>query len=492
MADRWEYWRPRHSSSMASAGQATTLRRSCRRSSARCSGPLRRSSGSLRARRVRRCARIGVCASLALLAPAPLSAQVRRDSARVRIVENTTPAWLPGCAWTVDPRPVVEIGRGRDEHDLLAYVSGAVILPTGRVLVGNNGTQSVLAFDLDGRFAGQWGRPGNGPGEFRAVGIVQLLGRDSVLIEDREPGGGIRGLTIWTTSGRFVRRFAVPSRGPKAAQRMLEALGRMKSGAFVGILRSGGIFQLESQRLAQRPWWLAIVGADQKISATVGPLTSQDIFEMMVDIYPESRPAPYSAPVTARVFGDRIYYTAAKAFEIQLFDASGALRETFRRSVNPKRVDEAAKTAFRRSFTAAVELEAQQIALKGHAKSARLQRHNLGVWLRNAPFPASAPAISNFVVDQQGYLWVEDYALFSDTVATWSILDPRGRYLGSIRRPLDVETMFVSDTLVLGRATDADGVETMRVYRVRGRFSSRTQQRPGQSSSSAKPCPPSL
>jgi hypothetical protein len=74
-----------------------------------------------------------------------------------------------------------------------------------------------------------------------------------------------------------------------------------------------------------------------------------------------------------------------------------------------------------------------------------------------------------FVVDERGYIWTDDYVMLTDSAATWSILDPRGRYLGSIARPRDIETLFVSDTLIVGLAKDEDEVQTVRVYRIRGR-----------------------
>lgn len=137
-------------------------------------------------------------------------------NARVHIVENTTGAWRPGCAWTVDLKPLLDIGRGRDEHDLLAYVSSVALLPTGRVLIGNNGTQSVPAFGLDGRFAGSGASPATVPQSFGpwARSSFSVVTRCSLKTTNREEESAA------LPSGRqpVSSRGASPSRAPSCSR----------------------------------------------------------------------------------------------------------------------------------------------------------------------------------------------------------------------------------------------------------------------------------
>ena len=45
------------------------------------------------------------------------STTIVRDSAGVRIVENTTPLWQEGEGWHLSPEPVVDIGAGDTEEE---------------------------------------------------------------------------------------------------------------------------------------------------------------------------------------------------------------------------------------------------------------------------------------------------------------------------------------------------------------------------------------
>ncbi len=49
---------------------------------------------------------------------------VVRDSAGIRIVENTTPQWQEGREWRLSAEPVVGIGGGETEEDQLFRVVG--------------------------------------------------------------------------------------------------------------------------------------------------------------------------------------------------------------------------------------------------------------------------------------------------------------------------------------------------------------------------------
>jgi len=252
-------------------------------------------------------------------------------------------------------------------------------------------------------------------------------------------------------------------------------VGRMPSGHFVAeVPIESGVLRVVGKTLFHLTRSVLIVSPDLKVIARIGPLPSDgDRFGMKVNGLSITDAVPYSSSSTVRVFGDRLYLAKGPSFEIFRYDATGALREVFRRAVTPRPIGESAKASFRKWYRGEIERRARSVEAKGNKESGRLTRQLRPVWLNNVPFPAAAPLIANFVVDAQGYIWVDDYVMLSDSLATWSILDPQGRYLGSLPRPRDIETLFVSDTLVVGLAKDDDEVETVRVNRVRGRDVSR-------------------
>ena len=71
--------------------------------------------------------------------PADASAQVTRDSAGIRIVENARPAHDSRLPWRIDPEPAASIGDvfGAEAY-LLHQADDATVLPDGRIARGLN------------------------------------------------------------------------------------------------------------------------------------------------------------------------------------------------------------------------------------------------------------------------------------------------------------------------------------------------------------------
>ncbi len=108
-------------------------------------------------------------------ATSPDSAFTVRDSAGVQLVESSAPQLRPGT-WTVSPEPVLEVGQQEgDEHYLFAKIpinagsgmGGTFRLDDGRIVVCDGMARTVRIFDQEGVFVLQFGRSGDGPGEFR-------------------------------------------------------------------------------------------------------------------------------------------------------------------------------------------------------------------------------------------------------------------------------------------------------------------------------------
>jgi hypothetical protein len=75
---------------------------------------------------------IAVLATVATTTPA--IAQSAKDSAGIRVVDNTRPAWTANRSWIISAQPVVDIGSGDDSLYQLATVMGAVRLGDGVLL----------------------------------------------------------------------------------------------------------------------------------------------------------------------------------------------------------------------------------------------------------------------------------------------------------------------------------------------------------------------
>lgn len=116
----------------------------------------------------------------------PISAFTAWDRAGVRIAYSTGAAWGAEPAWRLADEPLLQIGvvEGALEEQF-ARIASVFRLPDGRIVVTNlDHPPEIRIFDESGAHLVSMGRSGEGPGEFRAIGWVQQVGRDSLLAYD--------------------------------------------------------------------------------------------------------------------------------------------------------------------------------------------------------------------------------------------------------------------------------------------------------------------
>ena len=131
------------------------------------------------------------------------SGAVVRDSAGVRIVENTTPLWQEGAEWLLGPEPVVDIGGGDREEEQLFRVVDALRLGDDRIVVANAGTNEIRFYGPGGAFLSASGGEGEGPDEFTALRGLGRYSGDSLAAIERT------GVSILDLNGRFARSATV-------------------------------------------------------------------------------------------------------------------------------------------------------------------------------------------------------------------------------------------------------------------------------------------
>ena len=64
----------------------------------------------------------------------------------------------------------------RPRHSLWVRIMGVARLSTRRIAVANRGTNDVRIFDASARHVTTFGRTGEGPGEFRRLGLGRAVG----------------------------------------------------------------------------------------------------------------------------------------------------------------------------------------------------------------------------------------------------------------------------------------------------------------------------
>jgi hypothetical protein len=81
--------------------------------------------------------------------------------------------------------PLVELARSVPSVEL-SHVQGVAVDSRGRIFLSDAMSAEVVWLDSAGTLRGRIGRSGDGPGEFRRVGSIQILPGDTLLVFDPE------------------------------------------------------------------------------------------------------------------------------------------------------------------------------------------------------------------------------------------------------------------------------------------------------------------
>lgn len=135
---------------------------------------------------------------------------VVHDSAGVTIFENHGPDQPLG----VEVTPIADL---IPPDSALTVVSWGVTADevTGRIYVADRPNDRIVVFDRSGRYAGSWGRSGDGPGEFRSPFAVSMDSSGSLVVWDNRR----RLLSRWSSGGDLLgeQRPDLGFRGPEFA-----------------------------------------------------------------------------------------------------------------------------------------------------------------------------------------------------------------------------------------------------------------------------------
>ncbi len=116
---------------------------------------------------------------------------------------------------------VMELGGDFvSEDEMFVRIVGLDVTHDGRLLVLDAGTQNLRVYDLQGALLATIGREGEGPGEFRAPGSMQLIG-DTVVVWDWR----LKRLSYFLLDGSFLETRVVPELRTVWALRALSVRG---------------------------------------------------------------------------------------------------------------------------------------------------------------------------------------------------------------------------------------------------------------------------
>ena len=396
---------------------------------------------------------IVVVAALALAcdrAPAGSDASVERDSAGVRIVESSVPVWRSGRGWQLDSS-IITAGRAdAPPVEQLHRVTGAIRLSDGTLVIANGGSRQLLRYDAHANFLGASGGEGEGPGEFRALSWVGRMRGDSIVTWDR----GLNRITVFAPTGAYARDFRPTlTENPMS----LELKGALSNGRFLLARGASFISAVGKEGVQRQPitgWVIDSTGVER---SSIGPLPGEAVFLKPATSPPGATirmPVLLGASTFFAAREDAVHVVDTDAFAVRTYRPDGTLVAIARRPFTRPAVQPA-------DIAAAIDA-----ALEGLPPVKEI-RDGMRAGFEDVPPPELLPAIAALRVDDDGDIWVRVGASPSAKDATWTVFDPRGRWLGDVALPASLDILEVGDDYIVTLDRDDLDVERVRVFGLR-------------------------
>jgi hypothetical protein len=337
---------------------------------------------------------------------------------------------------------------GRTDDDVSLFrVAGAILSPTGELVVANGVPGGLTWVDSAGARKRSLSGEGEGPGEFRWLEWLAVCGDSAFTAYD----AGLRRVTRLTWDGEVELILnAAPLDGTARFRDCLE------DGSFTATV--GRPWPAEAG-VGRAELTLLIVDEAGVVTDTVGvyPWT-----EMFVDIADRIvAPTPLGRRTVLGTTDSHLVVGTGDGFELELVP----LRDSF---------DGASSGAGRAGV---VRLEREPLRLS------QTEAHDLATWwlsrfsrlpdelvkrVVSAGLPDAPPPFDGLLVDADERLWLHLFPSPEDGGHVWLGVGLDGEFLCKLTVPYELSVSFIDSGAVVGIWRDAVDVETVRRYAVPG------------------------
>lgn len=381
-----------------------------------------------------------------------------RDSAGVRIAENSSNLRDGGEVWTIAEAPEQRTGADYSDtaqHFLRLYrVRGQA---SGGLVVINHGAGLVSVFDSTGRFRHHLGRRGQGPGEYSRLTDVYTCAGDTVVVNDYTR------LLHYDSAGGAVRTTIRQS----ATDRPLGAVWGVTGDCRWLVVARQRAPEPGAGRSSYRP--LIDLSWSDPEGATEHPMVSVPGLEVTtrsISGMEQMLPVPWGAAIVWTVAGQRLYVGSSSEPEIRVYEPPDRLVLIIRwREERPPVTD-----ADRRGYEESRETWLRRFPQIGEIMPA----------LEDLPdVPGRVPLFRTLLVDDEGRLWMRRYPgrlhgrpdrydhqmpLWerpgpSTPPEEWVVVDASGRFVAKALIPADIDVRAIRNGRIIGVWKDQDDVE---------------------------------
>ncbi len=361
------------------------------------------------------------------------------DSAGVPVTTSyDRPSSPPTDGWQLSPTPRIQVGNRINPNQQLYGARHALRFPDGRIVVANTGLSDVRIFDAGGSHVRTLTMPAVRGDTINPV-QVHALPDDSILVVGRD-----HSLSVFGPEGRLARRAPVaePAEGVP---------GTMSS---VGMFENGQVlFRVdlpddpEATGTGRRRIRLLRYGTDGRL---IGPYGDRD-FEDQALLFADRGGWIFGPSAQHAIADSTIWYGTAERFAVREIALDGRVLRVFRLDRPPIEV----LSTDRSTYSSVV---GRQMA--GTGREAQMD-----TTLEASVFADTFPAYDRILVDDVGNVWVRDFQWFDlGSGRQWSVFDPTGRFLGSVRTPTRLQIFQIGPDFILARMVDNRGREAVYVY----------------------------
>lgn len=308
------------------------------------------------------------------------------DKTDVQVIENKA---RPSGSETLTLKKELTIGKLEEGGSLFGAIAGAVVTADGRIVVLDSKEKKIKIFDPAGKMLKEFGREGQGPGEWSMPVGLQLVSDHQLIVTD----GGARKLVYLDLEGNLWKEV---SYAKKLALMKIIEWGSRYVATEMG---------LEGNSLAYN---VAVYDAnfDQlfKIDTLLMPMpiggSKINPFDIAYDYCLDSK--------------GNIIYGRATAYEIKYFTPEGKLFRIVRKEYQPQTISEKDK----------------QDLLKMIPETGGINLKEMVV------FPANFPAFSSFFLDEEDRLYVRTYEKGKAPDSyIWDIFSQEGKFIVRCEMP---------------------------------------------------------
>lgn len=274
-----------------------------------------------------------------------------------------------------------EVAIGEASGTFLGRIAGIAVDARGRIYAADRDYQTIRVFSPSGDSLKTIGREGEGPGEFTRLRGVQIGAGDSLFAYD----GDQRRISAFGSSGRFAYSTTVSSGGRGLPSRLI------KPDTTGFVIEYSVPYTSRSQKVEHSQWirWLSPDGRVLRDSLLVAP-NDEAIIEREEGRSITIASLPFGRSAVIRVGpGNTLFYGWNDSLSIGWYTLEGQRLGRVQLPYEPVPVTDA-------------DVEAILERYPDNELGSRLKK-----MVRDADLPETRPAFQDFVVGDQGRLWIE-------------------------------------------------------------------------------------